>query len=175
MVRRLSYLLKCRDVVWYPSRGWLHYSDFCRVASLLAMRVWSKVLLLIKLLVLCFKNRKNRTESMLLPAPCLISKDVLGIMWWFWAPMRNACFFCGSRRQRSETTTEALLQIFSDWQCTGRTWKWDRSTVKAAFFFLNTGFACVHKFILIRPAATIECPDELRIQSFCSVIHAKEP
>ena len=48
-------------------------------------------------------------------------------------------------------------------------------TPGCVFYFLDIGLACLHKCLLTLQAARIEWPDELRIQSFCSLINAKEP
>jgi hypothetical protein len=42
-------------------------------------------------------------------------------------------------------------------------------------YSLDIGLDCLHNHFLTGPVARIEWPDELRIQSFCSLINAKEP
>lgn len=39
---------------------------------------------------------------------------------------------------------------------------------------MDVGLACLHKCLLTSQAVRIEWPDELMIQSFCSLINAKD-
>jgi len=70
----------------------------------------------------------------------------------------------------------------SDWKCTGLAWYWDRSTsveclpCPGLYFMLSRyiWLASTHKSLLILLVGRIECLDELRIESFCLLIKAKE-
>jgi len=121
---------------------------------------------------------------MWLGAPCHISRDLLGIIWWCWVAMKNSSFFWESRCQRSNCDKVILEEtenrFFSSADVLGLTLHWTNSTMRQkhlrkvfpmnqdwVFYSLQVWLACLYKCLLTLPVARQEWPDELRIQSFC--------
>jgi len=80
------------------------------------------------------------------------------------------------RRKKHLLSSAHVLGLTLHWMNSTKAPMWSFSMTHGRVpYSLDIGIACLHTCLVTLPAARIELSDELRIQSFCSLINAKEP